>query len=62
MHVHIKQLIDWIWKLVEKEKYPQLDPLEKDLLYQWTVWPLWREEFDGVQIIQLAGSSTDTSD
>ena len=62
MHIPLEKVLDWVWKLVGIQRFPQLDPEEKDLLFNWTVWPLWIEEFDGVKPIQSAGSSSETSD
>ena len=62
MRVQLELVLDWVWKLVGIQRFPQLDPEEKDLLFNWTVWPLWIEEFDGVEPIQSAGSSSETSD
>ena len=62
VRVPLKRLLDWVRKLVGYREFPQLNPEEKDLLFNFTVWPLWIEEFDGPKPVQSAGSSSDTSD
>ena len=62
VRVPLKRLLNWVRKLVGYREFPQLDLDKKDLLFNFTVWPLWIEEFNGPKPVQSAGSSSDTSD